>query len=584
MMDWQRIVLIMGMAIVGVMLLIRWNDFQEARRPVIESNTTTATQSTVTRVATPQTALGPQDQNQNTQSSTSDAPTAPVQTDSASDIPTLVSSAPVVVDQPQPQGSQLISVKTDSLHVLIDTYGGDIVKVSLPKYPVEIDQPDEPLVLLNRNETTTYIAQSGLVGVNGTDLANGERPIFSAAKTEYVLRDGDDSVQVDLVLQQNQVVITKRFTFKRNDNLIDVEYLIDNNSANRWNAHFYAQIKRDDHNPVKTSPGIGMSNFLGVATTNDEENYAKYTFDDIEDKKVEFSHTGGWVSFVQHYFISAWIPNENSQYNYSFRKLSNRNHYLFGLTGPSTMVEAGQQGVIKSSFYAGPKDIHRLEDISKHLELTIDYGPLFFICKPLFYFLKWLHGFVGNWGVAIILLTVCIKILFLYPSAKGYQSMAKMRKFSPKLAELKERYGDNREQFQKEMMSLYKKEGVNPMGGCFPMLIQIPVFIALYWVLMESVELRHAPFMLWIEDLSVKDPLFILPLIYGASMFLQQKLQPAIGDPTQQKIMQMMPIVFTFLFLFFASGLVLYWIVNNTLGMLQQFYIYRKIEQEDVKA
>ncbi|MGI1679461.1 MAG: membrane protein insertase YidC [Cellvibrionaceae bacterium] len=568
-MDWQRIVLIMGMAIVGVMLLIQWNDFQEARQPILENNTTTSTVISPVQTDTPR------------------IPDAvPANTTSAAvsdEIPTPTGTAPAVIAEPKKQGSRLISVKTDSLHVLIDTYGGDIVKASLPKYPVEIDRPDEPLVLLNRNDSTTYIAQSGLVGTNGTDLTNGERPTFSAAKTDYVLTDREDSLQVDLVLQKDNVTITKRFTFKHDDNLIGVEYLIDNNSSSTWNAHFYAQIKRDDHDPVKSTPGIGMSNFLGVASTTDEENYSKYKFKDLEEKKVEFRKTGGWVSFVQHYFISAWIPEAESEYSYSFRKLSNRNQYLFGLTGPATIVEPGQQGIIKSSFYAGPKDIHRLEEISPHLELTIDYGPLFFICKPLFYFLNWLHGFVGNWGVAIILLTICIKAAFFHLSAKSYRSMAKMRKFSPKLAELKERYGDNREQFQKEMMSLYKKEGVNPMGGCLPMLVQIPVFIALYWVLMESVELRHAPFFLWIEDLSVKDPLFILPLIYGASMFLQQKLQPAIGDPTQQKIMQMMPIVFTFLFLFFASGLVLYWIVNNSLGMLQQFFIYRQIEKADAK-
>lgn len=562
MMDWQRIVLIMGMCAVGVMLLIRWNEFQEQRQPVIETDTTTP--AVTTPAAAP---VGPS------------VPAEPV--DPAQEIPAAVTpEAQQPASPAAPAGSQLITVKTDTLEVIIDTYGGDIVKVALPQYPVSLEQPNVPLVLLNRNDTATYIAQSGLIGNNATDKQSGERPVFTAASTRYSLAESQDTLNVDLTLQQGDVSITKRFVFHRGDNLVNVQYLIDNQSTEEWSAHLYAQIRRDDHEPSKTTPGLAMSSFLGVATTTDESNYDKFDFDDIADGDFpETRVNGGWLAFVQHYFISAWIPEADSTNTYNFFKLSNRDMYIFRVIGEATRVAPGQQATINADFYAGPKNLKRMAEISPHLELTIDYGPLFFICKPLFLFLNWLHSWLGNWGFAIILLTVAVKALFYPLSAKGYKSMARMRKFSPKLAELKERYGDNRQKFQEEMMKIYKKEGVNPLGGCLPMLVQIPVFIALYWVLMESVELRHAPFILWITDLSVKDPYFILPLLYGAIFFFQQKLQPAVGDPTQQKIMQMMPIMFTFLFLFFASGLVLYWVVNGALSMLQQYVITRRIEK-----
>jgi YidC/Oxa1 family membrane protein insertase len=558
--DWLRTALLIGMAGIALMLVIEWGEFQEARRPAVGTETTL---SEVTRPQAP----------------TADAPA--LEDESALEIPRADEPDVAAPQAPATARAQLVTVQTDRLEVKIDTLGGDIVKVALPQHAATLNS-DQPLVLLNRNEAMTYVAQSGLVGPNGTDLPTGERPVFSVEQTEFRLAPDEESVEVDLTLDQDGVRIIKRFIFHRESNLVDVKYIVDNQTGELWTAHLYGQIKRDSFNP-NTSAGFGMSSFFGVATSRLDENYAKYDFDDIASERVTFQRPGGWLAMVQHYFISAWIPDPDNLNRYSFRKLPNRDVYLFGFTGPAVQVQSGEQTVIEADFYAGPKNVHRLDDIAPYLQLTIDYGPLWFICLPLFYFLSWIYGFVGNWGVAIILLVVCVKAAFFHLSATSFRSMAKMRKFAPKMTELKERYGDNRQKFSEEMIKLYKKEKINPMKGCLPMLVQMPVFLALYWVLMESVELRHTQF-LWIPDLSVKDPFFILPLVYGATFFFQMKLNPPAQDPTQQKIMQMMPIFFTVMFMFFPAGLVLYWVVNGILSIAQQWVITRQIERGDDKA
>lgn len=548
------------MAVIAIMLVMEWSEFKESRRPVVETSTTLSEQDLAPGTEAPRVV---------------DEGTLEIPRAVDRDVPEAPAEETVT------SRAQLVSVHTDRLEVLIDTHGGDIVKVALPQHDRKLNS-DEPFVLLNRNPSMVYIAQSGLVGNNGTDLATGERPIYSVEQSEYRLPDGSESLQVDLTLEQNGVDITKRFVFHRSQNLIDVKYIIDNQSSEPWSAHLYGQIKRDDHDPV-TSSGFGMASFLGVATTREDENYQKYDFGDIADERVTFERSNGWVAMVQQYFISAWIPGADTSNRYSFRKLPNRDVYLFGFTGPAQQVQPGEQRTIGAEFYAGPKDIYRLDEIAPYLELTIDYGPLWFICLPLFYFLSWIHGLVVNWGVAIILLVVSVKAAFFHLSATGFRSMARMRKFAPKMTELKERYGDNRQKFSEEMIKLYKKEKINPMKGCLPMLLQMPVFISLYWVLMESVELRHAAF-LWIPDLSVRDPIFILPLLYGATFFFQMKLSPPAQDPTQQKIMQMMPVVFTIMFMFFPAGLVLYWVTNGILSIAQQYFVTRQIERGDDKA
>ncbi len=552
--DWQRNLLLAGMAATVFMLIGEWSDFQDRRNPIVNTETSFA--------ATPSVDLP-----------SSEAPA------SVEDIPSDPDAAPSTTVSASPT-QKLISVKTDSLVMLIDTLGGDIVKVGLPRHYAQLDTPDQPFVLLNNTDGTTYIAKSGLIGVNGTDTLAG-RPHFQVQQNEFVMSEGEDTLNVDLEFQQGDAKITKRFIFTRGDYLVQVQYLIDNQSDKTWAANFYGQLNRDSHNPVASSGGLGMAPFLGAALTSSEENYRKFTFDDIADASFKETIEGGWVAMVQHYFLSAWVANADEKNIFELKKQGDNDLYLMRYIAPKTEVAAGSKGTISSSFYAGPKDVYRLEEIAPYLDLTVDYGFLWWIAKPIFRFLHFIYSYVGNWGWSIILLTVSIKAVFFHLSATSYRSMAKMRKIQPMMQELKERIGDDKQKMSTELMKLYKKEKVNPLGGCLPILVQMPVFISLYWVLMESVELRHTPFLGWITDLSVKDPLFILPLVMGITMWIQQKLNPTPPDPMQAKVMQMMPIVFTFMFLWFPAGLVLYWVVNNTLSIIQQYIITKQIEASD---
>ncbi len=556
-MDWQRTLLLGAMAAVTFMLFLKWNEFQERKRPAVEVTSTLP--STVTSNPVPDTPIA------SVEKQSSDIPISPE-----------IKSRPQVTTE-----AQLITVKTNTLEVTIDTHGGDIVKVALPQHLATLENSDIPFELLNRTESHTYIAQSGLVGANGTDSA-AKRPTFTAQQNNYQMPSGTDVLNVDLTLTQNQVELTKRFIFHRDDYLVEIEYLIDNQGDTPWRANLFAQIKRDGFKPP-VDTGIGIKPFLGAATTTPDKKYNKFTFDDLDESTIETTIQGGWVAMVQHYFLSAWIPDQELENSFKLRKAGDKTHYLLGFTSPQTEVAAGSKGVIKASFYAGPKDIDRLEQISPYLDLTVDYGWLWWIAKPLFHFLNFIYSLLGNWGLSIIVLTIIVKGLFFPLSAASYRSMAKMRKVQPLMAELKERYGDNRQKMSEELMKLYRKEKVNPLGGCLPVLVQMPVFISLYWVLMESVELRHTPFLGWIDDLSVKDPIFVLPLIMGVTMWFQQKLNPTPADPTQARVMQLMPIVFTFMFLWFPAGLVLYWVVNNTLSIAQQYVITRQIEAADKK-
>ena len=558
-MDWQRSLLISAMLVVVYMLFLEWNTFQEANAPVVDS-------ATVEKTIIPELP---------------EAMAASVVTE-AGDLPEIVDES----NSPMPEvggavNTRLVEVSTDVLTVLIDTQGGDIVRVELPKHLTELGESSSPFILLNRTSSTTYIAQSGLVGANGTDTKAG-RPLFTVDAEQYQLQDGQDSLTVNLTLRQGEVLITKQFTFKRADYLVELAYLVDNQSSNSWKAGLFGQIKRDSHNPTEGN-SMGMKPYLGAALTSNDENYKKLDFEDIEDEPFKGTVTGGWVAMVQHYFISAWVPDQSISNTFNLRKLGSQDLYMLGFTSPQVTVEPGEKGELKAAFYAGPKDQYRLEKISPYLDLTVDYGLLWWIAKPLFWVLYQLHMVLGNWGWSIIFLTVMIKAAFFRLSATSYRSMANMRKLQPEMARLKDLYGDDRQKMSQETMSLYKREKVNPMGGCLPILVQMPVFMALYWVLLESVELRHSPWILWISDLSVKDPFFVLPLIMGVSMFIQQRLNPTPPDPMQAKVMQIMPIAFTFFFMFFPAGLVLYWTVNNGLSIIQQWMITRKIEGAGAK-
>lgn len=547
-MDWQKNLLIAAILATLLMLVIRWHEFQEQ----LPAQAAVASQT----------------------SSSAATGSAPV---SSSEIPVAANESTETA-KADLAATQLITVQTDSFELTINPLGGDIVQLALPRHFLKLDTPDQPFVLLDNRNNHTYLAQSGLIGLNGTDTAAG-RPLFSSTQQSYQLAEGQNDLVVDLHLQQGEVKITKRFTFTRGDYLIKVDYLIDNQSANNWSAQLYGQIKRDSQNFVKVS-ALEMNPYLGAAITTPDEKYKKITFADMAENEIKTSVQGGWIAMVQHYFVSAWIPDAGSSNNYHLRKLGNNDMYLMGFTGKVNEVAPGTQGVISASFYAGPKDTERLEEISPYLDLTVDYGWLWWVAKPLFWVLKFIHNLVGNWGLAIIGLTLCVKLLFFKLSATSYKSMAKMRKLAPKMAEMKERYGDDRQKFSQEMMKMYKTEKVNPFGGCLPLLIQMPVFLALYYVLMESVELRHSPFFGWIMDLSVKDPYFVLPIIYGITMYFMQKLNPQPTDPMQARIMQMLPFLFTFMFLWFPAGLVLYWVTNNTLSIAQQYIITKQIDAE----
>ncbi|MDX1736510.1 MAG: membrane protein insertase YidC, partial [Halioglobus sp.] len=380
------------------------------------------------------------------------------------------------------------------------------------------------------------------------------------------------------------VTITKRFTLRRGDYLVDIDYLVDNQSEQRWQGNLFGQIKRQSGPPPsQESSAMGMQPFLGVATTQPDDRFTKFTFEDLADESFKAQLPGGWIAMIQHYFLSAWVPNQQQNHNYSARK-TRSGFNIAEFTSPALSLDPGNAGQVGAGFYAGPKDQYRLKEISPYLDLSVDYGWLWWVAQPLFWFLNMFYNLVGNWGVAIILLTVLVKAVFFKLSATSYRSMANMRRVQPQLVAIREEYAEDKQKQSQAMMDLYKKEKINPMGGCLPILVQMPVFIGLYWMLMESVELRHAPFALWIRDLSVMDPYFVLPLLMGASMWFMQKLNPPPPDPMQAKIMQWMPIVFTFFFLWFPSGLVLYWLVNNLLSMAQQWVITRQIEKAGEKA
>ncbi|SDK42643.1 membrane protein insertase YidC [Microbulbifer yueqingensis] len=548
-MDWPRYALLGGIAAVVLALIFQWNAFQERRAPEIDREIVTAGQGAT-------------------------VPGTSTSTDNGTDVPQLQQGRPAA--EAAAPSKQLVSVTTDVFDLLIDPRGGDIVKVALREYAQERDTPDQPLLLLKQTRDATYVSQSGLIGQNGTDSAKG-RPLYSVADTRYALAEGQDTLTVDLTLRQEGANITKRYTFNRGDYLIGVTYLVDNTSAAPWSAAMYGQIKRDTHMPP-TDAGIGMSPFLGAALRTPEENYFKQDFEEIAEKPTTVTIEGGWVAMVQHYFLSAWVPPQDMRNTFELRQLRN-DLFAMRFVAPPVQIAPGTQGELDASFYAGPKDVYRLEEISPYLDLTVDYGWLWWIAKPLFRVLHFIQEhIVSNWGWAIILLTVFIKAL-LYPlSAAGIKSMARMRKFAPQMKKLQEQYKDNRQKLAEETMKLYRREKINPMGGCFPILLQMPVFIGLYWMLMETVELRHAPWILWINDLSVKDPYFILPVIMGATMWLMQKLQPQPTDPTQARIMQLMPLMMTFFFLWFPAGLVLYWIANNLITIAQTWYLNKQIE------
>jgi len=500
---------------------------------------------------------------------------------SIEDIPQAITSAaeneksmlPVVNETAQK--TQRIKVITDVLDIEIDTKGGDIRRLVLRNYAISADKPEEKLVLMNDEDINYFIAQSGLVSVNkGT--APSHNAIYRSEQNIYRLAEGEDSIEVPLYWNNgNGVTVKKILHFKRNDYVIDVNYYI-TAGQEKWSGSDYMQITRS--RPVEMNGNAFIRTYTGGVVYNDEIKYEKYDFDDIAEKNLNYQLTDGWLAMIEHYFLAAWIPETGKNNLYFSRYNRNKDHYTLGTRTSAVNIEAGQTGEITSRFVVGPKLQYKLEEIAPGLDLTVDYGVLTIFAKPLFWLLNMFHVMFSNWGWAIIFLTITVKAVFYKLSEMSYRSMAKMRKVAPRVQKMKEQFGDDRQAMSKAMMEMYKREKINPMGGCLPILVQMPVFISLYWVLLESVEMRHAPFTLWITNLTDKDPYFILPALMGISMFIQQKLNPAPIDPIQQKIFQVMPVAFTVMFAFFPSGLVLYWVVNNILSIAQQYVITKRIE------
>lgn len=563
-MDFVKFAIYSALAIVTYLLLLAWNEDYPPRQDVVE--TTTA----------PLNSVPDPDSGSATTSTTPDIPVSVPQAQASqasanSDTTNTQTPAGTAVTS----DSRLVEVTTDTLQLSIDLNGGDIVYLALPQYLRQIDVPDDPFVLLDNRPSRNYVAQTGLIGPDGIDRA--ERARYQASADEFQMAAGQNQLVVDLLSRNSEgVEVIKRFEFDRDSYLIDISYVVTNNSGQPWEGNVFGQIKRDPFDDPSDAGGFSR-NFLGFATTSVDDHYMKIEFDDIDDGFPAHDMDGGWMAFSQHYFLTAWIPDQAQQNNFSTRK-NNFNQYIGGFVSPAFRVAPGTTATESLQFYAGPTDQNRLAEIAPNLNLTIDYGFLWFLAAPIYWLLTHIEPLVGNYGVAIILLTLVVKAVFYKLTETQYKSMAGMRRVMPKMQQLKESYGDDKVKLQKATMELYKKEKINPFGGCLPMLVQMPVFISLYWMLMRSVELRHAPFFLWINDLSVMDPYFILPLLMGASMYLQTSLSPAPADPMQAKVMKFMPIMMTIFFLWFPAGLVLYWLVNSVLGIAQQWYITRKLE------
>ncbi|WP_181295993.1 membrane protein insertase YidC [Pseudomonas sp. Q2-TVG4-2] len=557
-MDIKRSILLVALAVVAYLMVLQWNqDYGQAALPAETSQ------------EQPSTAQLP------------DTPPAASAEGTQGDIPAVGGEQSASALPETQASSQLIRVRTDVLDVAIDPRGGDIIDLRLPEFPRRQDRPDVPFQLFERSGDRTYEAQSGLIG-DGPDKATG-RPLYSSEQQQYQLAEGQDQLVVDLKYNEGGVNYTKRFTFDRGDYDLGVSYLIDNQSQEPWTGYMFGQLKRDDSGDPSSSTATGTATYLGAALWTKDEPYTKVSMGDMDDKNLKKTVEGGWIAWLQHYFVTAWIPAPDQTNQVQTRKDSQGN-YIIGFTGPAVTVAPGSQGETAATLYAGPKSQDKLEELSPGLRLTVDYGILWFIAQPIFWLLENIHALLGNWGWSIIVLTIVIKLAFFPLSAASYKSMARMRAVSPKMQALKEQFGDDRQKMSQAMMELYKKEKINPLGGCLPILVQMPVFLALYWVLLESVEMRQAPWMFWITDLSIKDPFFILPIIMGVTMFIQQQLNPTPPDPMQAKVMKLLPVIFTFFFLWFPAGLVLYWVVNNVLSIGQQWYITRKIERQTAAA
>jgi len=538
-MDNQRLFLFIALSMI---LFLLWQAWEQEHRPAPVPTTTSTT-------GTP-----------------AEVPAAPVPNGAA---PAGAPAKPETLER-----GRRIKIETDLFEAQLDTYGGDLREVLLRKYPVSADTPDKPFPLLGDGAGQLFVAQSGLIGHEGHFPHH--RTSYQATSTDYKLGPDQNELRVPLVWRApDGVLYTKTYVFKRDSYVVGIEFAVDNRSRREWRGHLYGQFQR-----THTDQGysiFALPTYTGGAIYTPEDQYQKIAFDEMAKKPLKREVTGGWVAMLQHYFVGSWMPAKDERSAF-YSDVLNGARYVIGYKQlQPTTVPPGAHGTLRATLYVGPKEQRVLKTLAEGMDLTVDYGWLTVISAPLFWLLEWLHRFLGNWGWAIIALTVLIKLVFYPLSAASYKSMAHMKKVQPRLVALKERYGDDKQKLNQAMMELYKTEKINPLGGCLPILVQIPVFIALYWVLLESVEMRQAPWILWIKDLSTQDPYYVLPIIMGASMYAQQLMNPQPLDPIQKKVFMFMPLMFTVFFLFFPAGLVLYWVVNNILSIAQQWLINRRL-------
>lgn len=481
---------------------------------------------------------------------------------------------------------QLITVNTDVLSLVINTRGGDIEQATLLAYPNTLGS-STPFPLLETSPEFVYQAQSGLTGRNGPDNpANGQRPLFKTTQNTFTLADGQDELRIPMsFVGQDGSLFTKTFVLKRNQYAVGVEYAIVNKSAAPLELTLFGQLKQNIELPKHRDTGssnFALHTFRGAAYSSADNKYQKYAFD--KEENLSITTQGGWVAMLQQYFATAWIPQVPGNNTFYTGKVGKKLSTI-GFKSAPVIVQPGSEQQLNATLWVGPELQDQMSQLAPHLDLTVDYGWLWFLSQPLFQLLKFINSFLGNWGFSIIIITFIVRGI-MYPLTKAqYTSMAKMRLLQPKLQAMRERIGDDKQRMSQEMMALYKAEKVNPLGGCLPLIIQMPIFLALYYMLMSSVELRHAPFILWIDDLSAQDPYYILPLLMGLTMFFIQKMSPTtVADPTQQKIMTFMPVIFTVFFLWFPSGLVLYYTVSNLVTIIQQQIIYRGLEKRGLHS
>lgn len=560
-MDIKRILLYIVVTVLGVSLFNAWvHDYPPAKTtPALA--TEAATTTTTTGNYTPET-FNPQ-MAEKTKAVGSAAVTNP-----------SVSSS-----------KSLLRVTTDVFALDIDKRGGNVVDARLIKYPVSVQQKDQPVAILSSDPSSLYLLQSGLTDVDAkgqsTDI------LFTAKEQSYTLGKDQQSLVVELKgVTANGLAVTKTYTFERGNYAVRMAYQIENRGATPWNGSLFAQITRRE--PVTEKHTFYTQTYNGAAISSPETPYEKLPYKTLDKGSVSRNIEGGWIAMQQHYFLSAWIPEKRDQvYHYYSHVMDhpdgNQKIYVLGFVTPQMSVPPQGVTTVKATLYVGPEEAKTLRTLAPGLDHTIDYGWLWPVSVILFGIMSVVHAAVKNWGWAIIITTILIKMVFYWFSAKSFRSMAKMREMQPRIQALKERYGSDRQALSKATMELYRKEKINPLGGCLPLIIQIPVFIAFYYVIIESVELRQAPFIFWIHDLSVKDPYYVLPILMGASMLVQQWLTPTSPDPAQQKMMWILPVVFTVFFINFPAGLVLYWFVNNVVQILQQWYVTKTYEQHKEK-